>query len=118
MSNKVKRMSQEVTLPASKDVDTKSVVYAINVVCIFNDESTCKKVAYVNVSGIPKEQTKEDYDAIAKHTAETMFYNVLNSRIFLELYNPGESSKTSNPRFYNLREFATIEVESVEEINL
>ena len=117
MSNKVKRMSQEVTLPASKEVDTKSVVYAINVVCIFK-ESTCKKVAYVNVSGIPKEHTKEDYDAIAKHTAETMFYNVLNSRVFLELYDPGESSKTSNPRFYNLRELATIEVESVEEINL
>lgn len=100
MSSKAKNMADK--LSSVKDVASKTAVYRvdfeINIAGVYT-----KKSATVEVSGIPKELKREEYDSLAKHTAQTTFCNVLNQRAFLETYPWEQTAKSgAMPIFINL----------------
>jgi len=101
MSSKVKKIANKLSDEAIKDVAGKTAVYRIDFEIAIAGVLSMKS-ATVEVSGIPKEFKHEEYDNLAKHTAQTTFCNVINQRAFLETYPQGETAKTASPKFINL----------------
>lgn len=102
MSSKAKNMADK--LSSVKDVASKTAVYRVDIGVFTKDDPNVvdQRTVTVEVSGIPKELKREEYDSLAKHTAQTTFCNVLNQRAFLETYKLGETAKTCVPEFLNL----------------
>lgn len=83
---------------------TKTAVYRVDI-GIFtkeNPNTVDQRSVTVEVSGIPKSISRDDYDTLAQHTAQTTFCNVINQRAFLETYKLGETAKTCVPEFLSL----------------
>ena len=102
MSSRAKRMTQ--TLAESVPVNVKTAVYRIDIGIFTKDDPKVvdQRSVTVEVSGIPKELSHDDYDTLAQHTAQTTFCSVINQRSFLETYKLGETAKTCVPEFLNL----------------
>lgn len=113
MSSRAKRTAQ--TLSQSIPVNVKTAVYRIDFEMVTDKEVTCMKSSVVEVAGIPKEFKHEEYDNLARHTAQTTFCNVLNSRAFLETYPQGKTAKDGIlPDFINL--YRTVLRVSIKEV--
>lgn len=109
MSSKAKKMAEDI-LPNGQEEKTKTATFKIAIE-IDNKSYYC----IVSVSGIP--ETTPDDDPLIKHTAEQMFINALNSRMFLEVYLPDEADYTEYyPHFINLFKADSIGVHEVEKI--
>ena len=111
-ANKIaKDMAEETVAPASK-----TAVYRIDFEMGTVQDFVVIKSATVEVSGIPVELKKEEYNNLAMHTAQTTFCNVLNSRMFLETYPEGKTTKDGVlPDFINLyTTVARINIKNVE----
>ncbi|MBR6135036.1 MAG: hypothetical protein IKQ22_00920 [Clostridia bacterium] len=115
MSSKTKRMTDKLSDPV-KAVASKTAVYRIDFEMITADDVAAHKSATVEVSGIPVELKREEYNNLAMHTAQTIFCNVLNSRMFLETYPEGKTAKDGVlPDFINLyTTVARISIKNVE----
>ena len=112
MSSKANKMTKDIT----KAVVNKTAVYRIDFEMVTTDNIIAHKSATVEVSGIPEELRKDEYNNLAMHTAQTTFCNVLNSRMFLETYPEGKTAKDGVlPGFINLYNTVTrISIENVE----
>ena len=115
MSSKTKRMTDKLSDPV-KAVASKTAVYRIDFEMITADDVAAHKSATVEVSGIPVELKREEYNNLAMHTAQTIFCNVLNSRMFLETYPEGKTATDGVlPDFINLyTTVARISIKNVE----
>lgn len=115
MSSKANKMAKDIAgetvAPASK-----TAVYRIDFELTTAKDVVAHKSATVEVSGIPVELKQEEYNNLAMHTAQTTFCNVLNSRMFLEIYPEGKTAKDGVlPGFINLYNTVTrISIENVE----
>lgn len=103
MSSRAKKIAEQVTTEAYSG-PTKTAVYRIDIgIFTKNDPKVVdQRSVTVEVSGIPKSISHDDYDALAQHTAQTTFCNVINQRAFLETYKLGETAKTCVPEFLSL----------------
>ena len=108
MSNKVKKMAQNLTEDGVQGV-TRIVPFKV----LFNIDGY-KDYTVVYVTGVP--EGIEDDDPTIKHAAEQMFINALNSRMWLEMYLPEQDNKKDYPHFKNLSNCNDISVISVERI--
>lgn len=101
MSSKAKRTAQ--AMSQSISVNVKTAVYRIDFEMVTDKDVICMKSAVVEVSGIPEELKRDEYNNLAVHTAQTTFCNVLNGRAFLETYPEGKTAKDGvMPDFINL----------------
>lgn len=116
MSSEAKRMADRLSDSPVKGVASKTAVYRIDFEMGTVQDFVVMKSATVEVSGIPKELKKEEYNNLAMHTAQTTFCNVLNSRMFLETYPEGKTAKDGVlPDFINLyTTVARINIKNVE----
>lgn len=106
MSSRAGKMTKQVK-PEVYNGPMKTAVYRIDI-GVFTKEDphvVDQRTVTVEVSGIPKNLSREDYDMLAQHTAQTTFCNVINQRSFLETYKLGETAKTCVPEFLNLIEY-------------
>lgn len=106
MSSKAKRVAQTLT---SAPNNTRTVPFKI----LFKIDGD-NRYTVVYVTGVPEDV--EDDDPTIKHTAEQMFINALNSRMWLEMYLPEQDSKKDYPLFKNLSKCDDINVMGVERI--
>ena len=79
----------------------------------YNPEADLSKDSFVTVQGVPKEVLGSGQEDLIKHTAEQTLINYINSRQFLEVYEPGKSAKDSFPEFYNISKVDVIQVKEV-----
>lgn len=116
MSNKAKRIADNMSDVPKKAVASKTAVYRIDFEMVTANDVIAHKSATVEVSGIPVELEQEEYNGLAMHTAQSTFCNVLNSRMFLEMYPEGKTAKDGVlPAFVNLYNTVTrISIENVE----
>ena len=103
MSSRAGKMAKQ-ALAQSIPVDVKTAVYRIDIGIFTKDDPNVvdQRSVTVEVSGIPKGLSRDDYDKLAQHTAQTTFCSVINQRSFLETYKLGETAKTCVPEFLNL----------------
>ena len=108
MSSKAKKLADNIPdgTPAQ---DLRTVPFKV----LFNIDGD-DRYTVVYVSGVPKDI--DDDDPTIKHAAEQMFVNAINSRMFLEMYQPDQDSKADYPHFKNLSRCDNINVMSVERI--
>lgn len=108
MSSKAKKMAQSL-IEDNVHGSTRTVPFKIS----FNIDGN-KEYTVVYVTGVP--QGIEDDDPTIKHSAEQMFINAINSRMWLEMYLLNQDSKKDYPHFKNLSKCDDISVISVERI--
>ncbi len=106
MSSRAKKMAEQVEIKKR----TVTVRFSLNLHW-YNPSGDLLKDTFVNVGGVD-EFTKDD-DPLIKLTAEQQLINVINSRLYLELYEPGKSMKDSEPSFFNLTKVDVIEIKDV-----
>lgn len=111
MSSKAKRTADGIQRP-DNTVDTVNVPVRISLnLHWYNPEADLPKDSFVTVQGVPKDQL--DLVGLIKHTAEQTLISCINSRQFLEVYEPGKSAKDSLPEFYNISKVDVIQVKEV-----
>lgn len=109
MSSKAKRTADNI---AVEKEDGVNVPVRINLnLHWYNPEGDLLKDSFVTVQGVPKEMLGQE--DLIKHTAEQTLINCINSRQFLEVYEPGKSAKDSFPEFYNISKVDIIQVKEV-----
>ena len=108
MSNKASRIAN--TTPKEEPTVNKTVRISLNLHW-YNPEADLPKDSFVTVQKIPESQ--KDQEALIRHTAEQTLINCINSRLFLELYEPGKSAKDSEPEFYNLTKVDVVQIKEV-----
>jgi hypothetical protein len=106
MSSKANKMAKDM---AGQKVDTKVVPFKVNFKV---DDSSVYTIVYV--SGVPKELDPDD--PTIKHAAEQQFVNFINSRVYLEMYEPEQDHKNDYPTFLNMSKAYKVIVTSVERI--
>lgn len=110
MSSKAKRTADDIS--ATKEAGSVSVSVRIRLNLQWYDpDGNLPKDSFVTVQGIPKEMLGQE--ELIKHTAEQTFINCVNTRQFLEVYEPGKSAKDSLPTFYNISKVDVIQIKEV-----
>ena len=112
MSSRAGKMEKQIVAQNLPSMDTKEVTYEIDV----EVEGFGSKAALVVVTGIPADLPAE-YEPTIERTAEAQFTQALNSKTFLEFYNPGKSAKDEQPTFINLTTCKWIKVHSITKID-
>ena len=92
--------------------ETKIICYRIDV----DIAGEGIKTTYMQVTGVPKDLPVE-YEETVKRSAEAQFANAINSRIFLEFYDKGKTSKDEQPTFINLSHKDWIKIREIFKIN-
>ena len=111
MSSKVNKMANDMAVPAGK---TKVVPFKISFSVETNDSWEDEVYTIVYVSGVPEDLDPDD--STIKHAAEQQFVNFINSRVYLELYEPKQDYKNDYPTFLNTSNALKITVINVERI--
>lgn len=106
MSSKASKMSKYI---AEANKDTKVVPFKVNFKV---DDSNVYTIVYV--SGVPKDLDPDD--STIKHAAEQQFVNYINSRMYLEMYEPEQDYRNDYPTFLNMTKPVKVTVTSVERI--
>lgn len=111
MSSRANRMAANVAKPK---VETVGIMTRVNVE-FWNDNEKVAKSTYILISGVPKDLPPEMEPTVIR-TAEANFINALSSRMFMEFYNVGKSSKDEQPIFINLSLLKGIKIISIEKV--
>ena len=109
MSNKVKSMAKDMGHP---QVKTKDMLVRLDCRLYFEHGERNEKSTYMLITGIPEDLPAE-YEGTVLKTAERQFTQALNSRLYMEFYNPGKDSKDEQPFFINMNKLLSVEVISV-----
>lgn len=96
----------------AQEQETKIICYRIDV----DIAGEGVKTTYMQVTGVPKDLPVE-YEETVRRSAEAQFANALNSRLFLEFYNQGKTSKDEQPTFINLSRKDWIKIREIFKIN-
>ena len=111
MSSRAKRAADGIQRPENT-VDTVDVPVRISLnFHWYSPEADLPKDTFVTVQKVPKDQL--DLVDLIKHTAESTLISCINSRQFLEVYEPGKSAKDSLPELYNISKVDVIHVKEV-----
>lgn len=113
MSNRASRIAAKVE-QAKPKVETVEIMTRVNVE-IWDDNDKAAKSTYILISGVPKDLPPEMEPTVIR-TAEANFINALSSRMFMEFYNVGKSSKDENPIFINLSRLKGIKITGIEKV--
>lgn len=119
MSSRAGKLEKEMIVQQTKkaEQEVKDVDIQIDVDITFaGEETACSKSVYVIVTGVPKDLPPEMENTVITH-AESMFANMLNSRVYQEFYNRDKTCKDEDPVFINLSHVDVIKVVSVKKIN-
>lgn len=110
MSNKVKSIGKEMAKGAGQpQVKTKDMLVRIDCRLYFEHGERNDKTTYMLITGVPEDLPVEYEDTVLK-TAERQFAQALNSRIYIEFYNPDEDSKDEQPFFINMSKLLSVKV--------
>lgn len=112
MSSKANRVAKG--LPQTSEPAGKTAVFRVDAELVDEKGLAFEKSTVVRVTGIPVDLKKEEYTDLAKHAAETQFYNALNQRTFFEWYSLGKTAKDEYPTFKNLTKVTDITIKNVE----
>ena len=108
MSSKAKKMAMNIVADATAG---NKVVVPFKVTFKVDDNEV---YTIVYVSGVPENMDPDD--PTIKHAAEQQFVNFLNSRIYLEMYEPNQNHRTDYPIFLNMSKALKVKVTNVERI--
>lgn len=115
MSSKANRMAANLIEQPKQKVETVEIMTRVNVAIEDNDCNITDKSKYILISGVPKNLPPEMEPTVIR-TAEANFINALSSRMFMEFYNLGKSSKDEQPEFINMSLMKKIKIKSIEKV--